>query len=321
MSIDLDRRTLLLAAGAAAGTQAAGCASAPPAAAPAGGSSALQPWRTVQGGFLGSPAPLVGGPVRPGTGAFVRLVFPSALAVRDNELLIVDSGAGRLFRCDIALNSLIPIAGAPATPLTRVALGPDLSAYVLDVPARRVLRFARDGRLLQTLRADDSLATPTDFMLTRNGAGVVIADRTLAQVAVIGTAGGIVVPMRALRADGVATGGASAIAAGDSDMYLLDVAAGVVHRVAPDGAIRVSFGQARFTAPSGLAVDRFERVYVADPAAGRIHVFADAAPVRSWTAAELGVQRIGGMAVDGDQLAVGDLGTGIVNLFRLGAPP
>jgi hypothetical protein len=321
MTVELDRRTLLLASLAAVGTHTVGCASAPPAAAPVGGGSALQPWRTVQGGFLGTPAPLVGGPVRPGSGAFVRLVFPSALAVRDSELLIVDSGAGRLFRCDIAFNSLVPIVGAPATPLTRVALGPDLSAYVLDVPARRVLRFARDGRLIQTLRADDSLASPTDFMLTRNGAAVVVADRTLAQVAVIGALGGIVVPLRALRADGVATGGASAIAAGDIDMYLLDIAAGVVHRVAPDGAIRASFGQAQFTAPSRIAVDRFERVYVADPAAGRIHVFAEGAPVRSWSTAELGVQRIGGMAVDGDQLAVGDLGSGIVNLFRLGAPP
>ncbi len=321
MTIDLNRRTLLAAAATAAGMQAAGCASGPPAAPPAGAGSALRPWRTVQGGFLGSAAPLVGGPVRPGSGAFVRLVFPSALAVRDNELLIVDSGVGRLYRCDIAFNTLLPLAGAPATPLTRVALGPDLSAYVLDVPARRVLRFARDGRLLQTLRADDSVATPTDFMLTRNGAAVVIADRTLAQVAVIGMAGGTVVPLRALRADGVATGGASAIAAGASDMYLLDVAAGVVHRVAADGAIRASFGQAQFSAPSGLAVDRFERVYVIDPAAGRIHVFADGTPARSWSAAELGVQRIGGVAVDGDQLAVADLGTGIVNLFRLGAPP
>ena len=274
MTIDLNRRTLLAAASTAAGMQAAGCAAGPPAAPPAGAGSALRPWRTVQGGFLGSAAPLVGGPVRPGSGAFVRLVFPSALAVRDNELLIVDSGVGRLYRCDIAFNTLLPLAGAPATPLTRVALGPDLSAYVLDVPARRVLRFARDGRLLQTLRAD-----------------------------------------------GVATGGASAIAAGASDMYLLDVAAGVVHRVAADGAIRASFGQAQFSAPSGLAVDRFERVYVIDPAAGRIHVFADGTPDRSWSAVELGVQRIGGVAVDGDQLAVADLGTGIVNLFRLGAPP
>ncbi|MCU0940019.1 MAG: hypothetical protein MUC86_13010, partial [Burkholderiaceae bacterium] len=65
-----------------------------------------RPWRTVQGGFLGPPAPLVGGPAQPATGAFVRLMFPLALAVRDNEMLIVDSGAARIYRFDLAFNAL-----------------------------------------------------------------------------------------------------------------------------------------------------------------------------------------------------------------------
>jgi hypothetical protein len=315
------RRRLLAALGATVAAPLAGCASAPPASGPTvPADGALRPWRTVQGGFLGPPAPLVGGPAQPATGAFVRLVFPLALAVRDNEMLIVDSGAARIYRFDLAFNALVPIAGAPATPQTRVALGADLSAFVLDVPARRVLRFARDGRLIQTFRADESLATPADFALTRTGSAVVIADRTLAQLVVIGMAGGTAVATRAMRSDRVAVGGAASIAAGRDDLYMLDVAAGVVHRVAVDGAIRSSFGQSTFTAPTIVAVDRFERVYVADPAAGRLHVFFDGMPVRAWTLAELGVQQLGGIAVDTDLLAVGDLGGGQVRLFRLPPP-
>jgi hypothetical protein len=42
--------------------------------------------------------------------------------------------------------------------------------------------------------------------------------------------------------------------------------------------------------------------------------------VRAWTLAELGVQQLGGIAVDTDLLAVGDLGGGQVRLFRLPPP-
>lgn len=317
----VSRRGLLACGAALLAPTLPGCATAPKgeAAAPTADGGRLRPWRTVQGGFLSAAMPLAGAPLRPGTGAFVRLTFPSAVALRDAELLVVDSGAARVWRCDIAFGTLVPIAGAPATPLTRVALGPDLSAYVLDAPARRLLRFGRDGRLLQTLRADDSLADPVDFALARDSAAVVIADRTLSQVAIVGPAGGIAVPLRATRSDGVPAQGA-AVAMGADDIYLLDVAAGAVHRIGRNGAIRLSFGQGLMTSPAQLAIDRFERVYVADPAAGRVHVFGDGLLLHAFGTAELGVQRIGGIAIDGDVLAVGDTVAGQVVLVRLGAP-
>lgn len=316
------RRRCVLAGGASLlGAALAGCAAAPERPAPGSGDGPLRAWRDVQGGYLASPAPLAGAPMHPGTGAFVRLVLPGALALRNADLLVVDSGAARLWRCDLGLGTLVPITGAPATPLTRIALGPDLSAYVLDAPARRVLRFARDGRLLQTLRADDSLANPIDLALTRDNAAVVIADRTLAQVVRIGLAGGIAVALRAAHGDGAPAGGAVAIAAGAQDLYLLDVAAGAVHRIGRDGSIHLSFGAGQMAAPAALAVDRHERVYVADPAAGKVHVFGDGLLLRAFTAAELGVLRIGGIAVDDEALAVGDPGAGQVRLFRLGALP
>lgn len=272
----------------------------------------------MQGGFLSAPAPVIGGPVRPGTGAFVRFVQPAAIAVRDNELVVVDSGAGRVYRCDIALNALTPIAGAPATPLTRVALGADLSAFVLDTAARRVLRFARDGRLLQTFRTEFGPADPADFALARNGASLYVADRTLAQVSVINTAGATAIPLRVMRGDVPVGGGA--VAVGQYDLYLLDTMAGVVHRVDRDGAIRASFGQSQLTGAAAVAVDRYERVFVAEPAAGNVKVFENGVLTRTLAAAALGVQRVGAIAVDGDQLAVADAGTGQVAVFRLREP-
>ncbi|MGD9835536.1 MAG: hypothetical protein AB7U92_22530, partial [Piscinibacter sp.] len=101
-------------------------APAPPGPVSAPGAPvALRPWRTLQGGFLAPPGAAFGLPARPGTGAFVKLLAPTAVALRGSDLLVADSGTGRLWREDLALTTLSPVAGAPVAPGTAVAIGPD----------------------------------------------------------------------------------------------------------------------------------------------------------------------------------------------------
>lgn len=313
------RRRALRATGAAALVVAlAGCAAAIEQARPQASSAAGEPtpWRVVDGGFLAAPQPLAGVPARPGSGAYVRLVFPAAVALRDNELLIVDSGAGRVYRHDLALGTLVPIAGAPASVDTRVALGADLSAYVLDAGARRVLRFARDGRLLQTFRSESIAADPTALALAPDGVTLYVADRTLAQVVVFRTAGAIALPL-VPRADEARVAGVRALAFGRRGVYLLDEHAGAVLLLAPDGALLARFGQGQLTAPSALAVDRGERVYVGETRTGTLKLFAGGALVRTLDARALRLQSIGALASDGDVLAITDPAAGAVALFRV----
>jgi sugar lactone lactonase YvrE len=284
---------------------------------PAGGAS-VTPWRTVNGGFISAPSPQTGVPVRPGVGAFVRLVAPGAVAVRGNDVLIVDSGAGRIFRYDLALNALITIAGAPATSETRVALGPDLSAYVLDTTARQVLRFGRDGRLLQTFRTDAAWA-PADFALGADNVSLQLIDRTTMQVILLTQVGASVLPLRLLRADDLPTGPLAGIAVGRAGTYLLDANAGVVYLMDRDGRVVRTLGRGELALPGAIAVDRFERVYVTEPAARTIKVLRDGAVTQTLTAAGLRLGGIGGVGTADGVLVVSDPENGQVGLFTLRA--
>jgi hypothetical protein len=301
---------------AAAGLAATGCASEPagvPAAEPA---QFATPWRSVIGGFLAPPTPAFGLPARPGSGAFVKWIAPAAVALRGNDLLVADLASGRLWRADLGLQSVSAIAGAPVGPGTALALGPDLSAWVLDVAARQVLRFARDGRLLQTFRA--GTPTPGAMALADGGATLLVADAGLAQWAELRSAGTIV-PTVLPSLAGQRVTGSDAIAIGREAVYLLDRAAARVHRVARDGRVLASLGAGTLKQPVALAVDRFERVFVADASGSALHVLREGEAPLTLDAAELRVQQIGGIAVDERLLAVADRGLGQVQLYTLRA--
>jgi hypothetical protein len=299
----------------------AGCAADPAAAAadarePRG---PITPWRVVSGGFL-TPAPQPGQLPRPGTGMFVKLVAPTAIALRGPDLLVADAGSGRVWRIDPAFNHASGIAGAPVTPLTALMLGPDLSAWVLDASARQVLRFARDGRLLQTYRIDTALPSPVALALADGGATLLVADGMSAQWGEQRSPAGLGIRVAPRVADGGAgtrISGVDAIATLGDDLVVLDRLGAVVHRVARDGRVLATLGRGELAQPSALAVDREGRIYVVDAGQRTLVVLHEGMPARRFDAASLGLQRIGGVAVDERVLALSDSQLGQVHLFLL----
>lgn len=287
----------------------------PPAEALPGAAAALRPWRTLQGGFLAPPGAAFGLPARRGTGAFVKLLAPTAIALRGNDLLIVDAGSGRLWRADLALNTLTPVAGAPVTPGTAVALGPDLSAWVLDGVSRQVLRFARDGRLLQTWRAGPAAASTAGIALADGGATLLVADDALRQWLEFRPAGGmaqpVAMPQQVRGVDGLA-------AAGDT-LFVLDKARGVVHALRRDGTALAVLGEGELKQPQAIAADRFARVFVIDAADRAVKLLAPGRDVQVFGAESLRVQQLGGIAVDERFLAVSDRLGGAVLIHVLGS--
>lgn len=297
----------------------AGCASDPAASdAPEPASRGpLSPWRVVSGGFL-TPPPQPGQLPRPGTGMFVKLVAPTAIALRGPDLLVADAGTSRVWRIDPAFNHASGIAGAPVTPLTALMLGPDLSAWVLDAGARQVLRFARDGRLLQTYRIDTALPSPVALALADGGATLLVADGMGAQWGEQRSPSGLGVRIAPKAADGGAgtrVSGVDAIALAGDDLVVLDRLAAAVHRVARDGRVLATLGRGELVQPSALAVDRDGRIFVVDGGQRTLVVLREGAPARRFDAAALGLQRIGGIAVDERVLALSDPLLGQVALF------
>lgn len=319
----LRRRRLLWAALVPALQGVSACAEGPVSAAAGADADAdadtLQPAlrrvRTVSGGFLSPPGPVFGVPARPGTGMYVKLTAPTAIALQGNDLLVVDSALGRLWRVDIGLNTLSGIAGAPAWPTTAVALGPDLSAWVLDAASHQVLRFARDGRLLQTFRGGSAAPAPAGLALTDGGATLLLADAVLGQWAELRSVGGGARPVRPVTPSG---GGVAvdAIATAGETVFVLDRRAGLVHRVRRDGEVVDSFGAGDLKQPVALAVDRLGRAFVHDAQDRAVKLLRPGRPTRVFESATLGVQQIGAIAVDERFLAVADRLTGQVAVFE-----
>lgn len=282
---------------------------------------AVRPWRTIAGAFLSPPPGPAGVPVRPGTGVFVKLLSPAAVALRDGELLVVDPAAGRTYRIDTDFGTMSAIPGAPTAPGTAVALAADRSAWLLDPQARQVLRFARDARLLQTFRAPAGALSPRSFALLDDGAGLVMADASQAGLVEFRAAASFGVALPRDDTDRAVSGIAGVAPARDG-WFVLDALSGVVHRLQRDGRRVASLGAGVLKQPVAIASDprdRAGRVFVIDAQDRAVKVLRDGAGPTVLDAATLGVQRIGGIAVDGTRLAVSDSVAGQVVIVTVPA--
>ncbi len=311
------RRAVLLACAAMAG-----CSAAPPAK-PLDPDALLTPWRTVIGGFLSPPGAPFGMLARPGSGAFVKLIAPTAIALRGNDLLIVDSATARVWRFDLGLNTLTPASGVPASLTTTVALGPDQSVWLLDGVARQMLRFARDGTLLQTLRLRSGVLAPAGFALADGAATLLVADDAARQWVEYRSVGAFPVAVRPADGDADPVRGVDALATNGDTVYVLDRKAGAVHVVRRDGQVRASLGAGELKQPVAIAADRFGRVFVHDAQDRTIKLLSPGRPTQVFDAALLRVQQIGGFAVDERHLAVADRLTGqvVIQVLRAEGRP
>ncbi|MBL8343226.1 MAG: hypothetical protein JNL30_17300 [Rubrivivax sp.] len=320
------------------GTLLAGCASEAELAAPA--AAGPRPWRTLLGGRVAPALPGIGLPTLPNAapnllpspGPFIRFTRPAAVALRGTDLLVADLAGARLWRAELASESLTAIPGAPVSPETALALGPDLSAWVLDARGRRVLRYARDGRLAHTLPLPLAVPTPAAFALTDGGATLLVADGASAQwFEQRGSVPRFVQPQRESVA--VGAGGSAAVVGSvdglalttDGRLQVLDRLSGQVHECTRDGRCLRSRGKGELLQPVALVLDRHGRVIVHDAHDNSLKRLADndTGGVERWSAERLGVQRIGGIATDGALLAVSDAQGGRVVLLSLlheGAP-
>lgn len=315
------RRSLL----AAAAWAVAGCAADPAAdAGPPAAPGQPQRLRTLQGGFLSPVAPARGPglpgqlprpalPLLPAGGPFVRWVAPVALALRGPELLVADAGSGRLWRADAWSPQMSAIAGAPVGRQTALALGVDLSAWVLDPFARQLLRFGRDARLLQTLRLERLAGAPVALALAEDGLTMLVADGSGAAWTELRGGAGFERTVAPELPGGARVQGVNALVAASGQRWLLDRSQGCVHRATPEGRVLASLGRGLLQQPTALGVDRLGRAYVLDGAA--VLRLDAAGGHRRWSAAELGLQQPAALAVDGLTLALADALSGSVVLL------
>lgn len=307
-------RRLLLASPCALLACAGATVSAPPVAA-APGMVSLLPWRSLNGGFVSAPQPLLGMPAQPGTGPFVQLVAPTAVALVDQELLVADSGTQRLWRSDLMLNALVQQPGV-VTPSTALAMAPDRTAWVMDGMGGTVRHLARDGRVLQSFRPGADVAAAAGLALADLGATVLVADAGLGQWLELRAGGGLALPVRP-RSDDGRTVAVDAIAAAGPFLWVLDKRAGRVHRVDRGGRVLAALGQGDLKQPVAIAADRSGRVWVLDGQDHRIVLLREGRPAQVFEAAALRLRQPAAIAADDRALAVADRLGGQVVLLRV----
>lgn len=361
------RRRMLVAMGAALGALA-GCEGPPqrPDDAlppPASGPLRLRLWRSVSTGHLpaarpgvplGAPPLLgpgtgfgaggIGVQTLPGAGPLVRLVAPAALALRDQELVVVDPGAGRVWRIDLGFEGFVAVPGVTATPATAVALGPDHGLWLLDGVARTLLHVSRDGQPLPSLRLAGEVVSIGGFALADGGGAVLVADDSQHGWFELRPGARLARGVTPQSADGDSSLiGADAIAAATTPVgervWLLDRRAGRVRVFDREGRALGSWGAGLLRQPVALAADRRGRLVVLDAQDRSVWLFqgdppagaapsAAAAPQR-FDAAQLGLSggaggaggplAAGGLALDGAFLAVSDRLAGRVLIHRFEA--
>jgi hypothetical protein len=236
---------------------------------------------------------------------------------------VADLASGRLWRADIGFNTLTPLAGATATPLTALMFGADLSAWVLDPPRARCCASAATAGCCRPGAPALAALPPSAIALADGGATLLVADPALAQWAELRSGGALAQNVLPRRADGTRLVGVDALAVAGEQIAVLDRSAGAVHRVDRDGTLRDSLPWPAGTQAGALAADRFGRFFLLDVAGRSITVLQLGREPRMLTAAALGAQQIGGLAVDERHLALSDRLAGQVQIVTLageGAP-
>jgi sugar lactone lactonase YvrE len=310
------RRLLLALPCALIACAGAGGPPPPPPKPLAPGEVGLNLWRSLTGGFVSAAEPLLGTPARAGAGPYVTLLAPTAVALQGQELLVADSGTRRLWRSDLVLNAFVPVSGVAVTPTTAVALAPDLTAWVLDGPAGLVRRFARDGRVLQTLRLGAELVAPAGLALADLGATALVADAGQRQWLELRSMGALALSVRPRAASGGPVG-VDAIAVAGERVWVLDRGAGRVHRVDRGGRVLASLGDGVLKQPVALAADRAGRVWVLDAQDHSVKLLREDRPVQVFDAADLNVRQPAAIAADDRALAVVDRLGGQVVVLRV----
>lgn len=243
-------------------------------------------------------------------GRYQPFVFPVAIAATANELYVADVGLGAVFRYNLALDVMLPLAGSLVQPQTRLALAADGSLLVAQGGSAPAQLYPRSGRPPQQVRSpmggvafDELVGDPVsgrlygldrvqqrlEEMLPNGRGNAVFSVGQLPEQPYALTTDGqalyvagrscqcvYAVDLFGLRQSQVLANDFTAITAMAANNGWLVIADGGDRnlRIYKDGLLRAdsAYGALNLTNPQSLSIVN-NMLYVADPAAARIQSF------------------------------------------------
>ena len=219
----------------------------------------------AQAGFSHIEGPSIVGPATAINGAwgltsgYLPWLAPTVVAARGHYLYVYDQGRRHIYRYDLARQVVTSFLDFTHGPVAGMAVGADMSLYVADAGAGHVQHIAADGRVLPTLSNEFDLGRPVAVSLDERTGRVWVADSLNNQLAVFNSMGGL---MTTLKSDELHS--TVAMAWGPDGVYIVDRVSRQVVVLGQNGAMRYTLGEGTLKMPAGIAVDRFNRVFVID---------------------------------------------------------
>jgi len=275
----------------------------------------LYQWDIISGGTEGHQV----------TGfADVRLIRPVAVAAHGNDIYIVDAGSDLLYLYERAFDRLTilkDLKGVVSGEVTDIHIAEDLSYYIADADARRVLHFDRHGELIRIFQDTINLGRPVSVSEDPDSGTVYIADGFNDDVLVYNAAGQL---QGAIGTRGQGQGqfmGITAMAFGDDGIYVATrFGQQRVQVMGFEGDFQHAFNQDSVTFPTAIVVDGNGRAYVSDFMDNTIRVYVDGRVVETLggTGSAPGrFKRITDMWLDNGLLYVADSLNGRVQVIRV----
>jgi len=213
---------------------------------------------------------------------------PGPYTVGRDHLVFDDDGSA--IRLDVAQHSVQSLdtsrtlarQGADAGEVNHpvdACVAPDDRLFVLDRGNGRVHVFEEDGDRVHTFGATgsgpDELAMPRD--IAAHGDRVYVCDTLNHRVQVYNDTGALVQSIGRTSLDEL-NGPRGLAVVPDGELHVLEAGTSSVKVFSPDGRPERTYGEfgeepGQLLMPRSIAIDAAGRVFVADPAGGRIHVF------------------------------------------------
>ncbi len=229
--------------------------------------SILINWSTIDGGAVGNR---LTGLTRQ------QLKNPVATAARGKYVYIVDEAEKGVYLYDNDLDQLQLISGVAKhikQEITDIYVAPDLSFYLTDSSAGRVLHFSQSGKLIQVFENYLNMSRPVGITVDEHRGFVLIADGSYDYILVFDRQGTL---LDAIGARGKKQGefrGVTALAIGNEGVYVTSRIGTRAQVVNLDSRFRYAFQENTLIFPTAIVIDEDNQAFVSDSFDNKIKIY------------------------------------------------